>query len=89
MRGGVRLRSQQSLFLRAKQDEADRALGLNAGSLENPRRLEHGDRAGAVVRSAGAQVPRIEMSSDQHHFIGLLAFREFRRRYCTGPPNLA
>ncbi|OQC35203.1 MAG: hypothetical protein BWX64_02559 [Acidobacteria bacterium ADurb.Bin051] len=65
----VGARAEQPLLLGGPECEADRAPGLHADRLEDPRRL-HDDRdARAVVGRAGARVPRVEVGARHHDLL--------------------
>ncbi len=72
----VLLRANQTFFFTAEQNKANSALGLEIQLSESARGLEHGDGAGAVIGSAGAEIPGVQVSAKDHDFIGLLASAE-------------
>ena len=54
--------------------------GLRIRGLQNAHRLEHRDRARAVVRRAAARVPRVEVRRQHHVLVRLLAALDARDR---------
>src|ERR1019366_2597415 len=69
----VRARPEEPLLLAAPQDEAERAARHVARRGDGPSALEHRRDAGAVVLRAGAEVPRVEVRTDDDPLVGLVA----------------
>ena len=63
----------QPLLLAGEQDEPDRPLRLHAAPGDQPGRLQHDAAAGAVVRRALGQVPRVQVGADDDELVRLLA----------------
>ncbi len=78
VRFDVLARADQALLLAGKQDEADRALGLQAELLERARGFQHYHRPRAIIGGASAQVPGVQMRAENHHLAGPLAAGDFR-----------
>ena len=69
---GERLRADLALLLTRPVADEDRPLRVRIHLLQDPHRLEHGERARAVVRRARRAVPRIEVRREHHVLVGLL-----------------
>src|SRR5207244_2902631 len=70
---GVLLGAVQALLLAGEEDEADRPLRPDRAPGDDAGRLEDDRAAGAVVRRAVAEVPRVEVGTDDDVLVGLLA----------------
>ncbi len=73
----VFFRAIQALFFASKQNEANGAFGLYFGFHQGTRRFEHGHRACAVVRGAGAEIPGIKMRANDDDLIGFFGAGDF------------
>ena len=73
----------QPLFLAAPVPHHDRAAGIRIRGLQDPHRLVHHDRPGAVVGGAGRPVPRVEVRAQDDVFVGELRARD-RRHHVEG-----
>src|SRR5208283_4955055 len=61
VRRHIRSGAVQALLLAGKQHKPDGALRLHPQFLQCARRFQHRHGSGAIVRSAGSQVPRVQM----------------------------
>lgn len=79
--GGVLLdigeRTAQALLFAGEEDETNSAAGTRAAFDDGVGGGEGGGDAGAVVRGAFTEIPRIEMPADHNDFFGMLATRNF------------
>ena len=75
---GPGARSIESLLLARPVTHDDRPLRVRIRLLEQAHRLEHNERAGAVVRRAGPAVPRVEVRGEHDVFVRLLAALHLR-----------
>ena len=69
----VRLAAAPAVLLVGPQHEADGPPRPQPQLLHDPQRFPRHDASAAVVARAGADVPRIEVSADDHDFVGPLA----------------
>ena len=69
----VSRRSPHALFLAGKQHEPDGAAGLHPHLANPARRVNHHHGVDPVVFRARAQIPRIQMRTQQHDFFRPLA----------------
>ena len=69
---GVGQRPVTALLLTREEDESDRPPGPYADGLQRPGGLDDGHGAGPVVGGAGAEVPRIEVGTEDDQLVGLL-----------------
>src|ERR1700740_1399417 len=65
----VCVRTQHALLLAGKQDEADGALRAYARGLERPQRVNHQGGIATVIESAGAQLPGVEVRSQDYELL--------------------
>ena len=69
VRRDVGARAERGLLLAREEREPDRAPRREAERLQDPRRLEHGGHARAVVVGALRRVPRVEVRADEHDLV--------------------
>src|ERR1700678_2352995 len=70
-------RTEQALFFAAPEPDADGAVELQVESLQNAHHLDHDGAARAVIGSARAGMPGVEVSADHHDLAGFAASRNF------------
>ena len=70
---GIGAGAEQSLFFAGEKNEADRASRLHARSLDGSQRIDDQRGVAAVVERARAQFPRIEVRTQDHELVRLLA----------------
>ena len=72
----------RTFFFAGKENKPDGAARLHAGSFDRPQRIDDHCGVAAVIERAGAQFPGIQMSSEDHEFVGLLAAFDFSNNIC-------
>src|SRR5580704_12078820 len=72
MRDGIGVRSEKSFFFARKQDKANTAARPQARGLDRAQRIDDQRRIASIVERPGAQLPRIEVCSQNHELIRLL-----------------
>src|SRR5260370_6933292 len=74
----VTFRTQHALLLARKKSEADGAAWNYAQVVERSRQIDHHGGVDAVIFRARSQIPGIEMRSNEHDLVRLLASANFR-----------
>ena len=82
VRDGVGARTEQAFLFAGKKNEADGAARLQSGGFDGAQRVHHQRGVAAVIESAGAEFPRIQMRAENDKFVGLFAAFDFRDHIC-------
>src|SRR5579871_2012272 len=73
----VGARARKALFFAREQNEADRAPGLNSGGLDGAQSVHNQRGVAAVVESARAEFPGIEMRANDNELVGQFTAAKF------------
>jgi len=85
----VGVRSHHALLFSGEKNEADGTTGFQAGSFDGAQGVDNEGGIAAIVESAGAEFPGIQVGGENDHFIRLLAALDFSNDVCglDGPAD--